>query len=106
MRLDQLKRNLMPRKIGQYYPDAKTTREDIEWLMGLAAGYDAGVDLEMGFPKNKDVLSRSAAGRKPGNNGMFSEKQKMLLRQTDCVFTIVAQGRWRMGTALCPPLAF
>ena len=96
MRLDQLKRNLMPRKIGQYYPDAKTTREDIEWLMGLAAGYDAGVDLEMGLPKGKDIFTPIRGWEEARQKNMFSEKQKMLLRQTDCVFTIVpkAGGGW------------
>jgi hypothetical protein len=94
MRLDQLKRNLMPRKIGQYYPDAKTTREDIEWLMGLAAGYDAGVDLEMGLLKNKDILSLISGWEKARQNGLFSEKQKMLLRQTDCIFTLAPKPRF------------
>jgi hypothetical protein len=96
MRLDQLKRNLMPRKIGQYYPDAKTTREDIEWLMGLAAGYDAGVDLEMGFPKGKEIFTPIRGWEEARQKNMFSGKQKMLLRQTDCVFTIVpkAGGGW------------
>jgi len=96
MRMDQLKRNLMPRKIGQYYPDEKTTREDIEWLMGLAAGYDAGVDLEMGFPKGKDIFIPIRGWEEARHKGLFSEKQKMLLRQTDCLFTLVpnAGGGW------------
>jgi hypothetical protein len=96
MRLDQLKRNHMPRKIGQYYPDAKTTREDIEWLMGLAAGYDAGVDLEMQLPKEQEVFAPIRGWEEARRQGLFSEHQKMLMRQTDHLFTLVekAGGGW------------
>jgi len=40
-----LKEDLLPRKMGQFRINAITTQKDIEWVMGLSAGYDVGVDF-------------------------------------------------------------
>ncbi|MFV0506549.1 MAG: hypothetical protein ACK5L5_07555 [Bacteroidales bacterium] len=40
-----LEEDLLPRKMGQFSIDDKTTLKDIQWVMGLCAGYDAGVDF-------------------------------------------------------------
>jgi hypothetical protein len=50
----------------------------------------------MRIPKNKEVVAPIRAWEEARHKGMFSEKQKMLLRQTDCVFTLVAKpdGGW------------
>ncbi|MFV0346676.1 MAG: hypothetical protein ACK5IQ_10600 [Bacteroidales bacterium] len=40
-----LEEDLLPRKMGQFKIDEQTSLQDIQWVMGLCAGYDAGVDF-------------------------------------------------------------
>ena len=93
----QLRRNLMPNKMGQYYPNNTTTVEDINWLMGVATGYDAGVDLDMNSFRLDDFEAMKALDRLlPVLKGwhdlrrrnVLTEDQKLLLRQTDCIFAL------------------
>ena len=39
--------SLMPKKLGQYYPDKNISIEDMEWLCNQIAGWDSRVDLCM-----------------------------------------------------------
>lgn len=41
----ELEEDLMPRKMGQFSIRENTSLKDIQWVMGLCAGYDAGVDF-------------------------------------------------------------
>lgn len=103
----QLLRNHLPNKMGQYHPSKNTTMEDIEWLMALAAGYDAGVDLTLDFPNphRKEILAAVRNWEEARLSHAFTEAQKLQLRQTDCLFTLVKRsdggwepkftGRWR-----------
>jgi hypothetical protein len=103
----QLLRNHLPNKMGQYHPSRVTTVEDIEWLMALAAGYDAGVDLTLDFPnpRRKEILAAVRNWEEARLSHAFTEAQKLQLRQTDCLFTLVKRpdggwepkftGRWR-----------
>ncbi|TKG96995.1 hypothetical protein EYV94_00785 [Puteibacter caeruleilacunae] len=81
-----LKEDLLPRKMGQFRIDKNTTVQDIEWVMGLCAGYDAGVDfyISPNFEEiNKEAISILAEIKKweeARMKGMFSEKQKEKLR--------------------------
>ncbi len=49
-------RNFMPAKLGQFKVTSDTTVEDIDWVMGLCAGHDTGVDLYIspGFMREHD----------------------------------------------------
>ncbi|RIJ48038.1 hypothetical protein D1614_13055 [Maribellus luteus] len=81
-----LKEDLLPRKMGQFSINEKTTKKDIEWVMGLCAGYDAGVDfyIEPNFEDiNKDansILSEIKKWEEARMKGVFSEEQKQQLR--------------------------
>jgi hypothetical protein len=88
----QLVNNHMPHKMGQYYPDDATS-EDMEWLMAVAAGWDAGVDLHFtrASPKSENMktlgnIVRLWMAARQAN--AFSESQKLGLRQTDRLYTL------------------
>ena len=55
-----LEEDLLPRKMGQFSIGAKTTVKDIQWVMGLCAGYDAGVD----FYVSPNILKENTVAEK------------------------------------------
>ena len=81
-----LKEDLLPRKMGQFSINERTTKKDIEWVMGLCAGYDAGVDFYIGpdFEEvNKEagsILSEIKKWEEARMKGMFTDLQKEKLR--------------------------
>ena len=97
----QLRNNLMPYKLGQYYPETATV-EDVEWLLALATGWDSGFDFQLDVTKmrknpdyNKiiEVLKLWAVARA---ENAFTEQQKMAMRQTDVQYKLSrkANGGW------------
>ena len=86
-----LHNNLVPNKMGQYYP-TDATLEDIEWLMARACGWDAGVDLNIKVnkitknPEYKAMCNALRLWEKARMDKVFTEKQKMFLRQTDRLY--------------------
>ena len=81
-----LKEDLLPRKMGQFSMNNRTTKKDMEWVMGLGAGYDAGVDfyISPNFEKtNKEgtaILAEIKKWEEARMKGLFSEEQKAKLR--------------------------
>ncbi|WP_339708402.1 hypothetical protein [uncultured Kriegella sp.] len=81
-----LKEDLLPRKMGQFSINAKTTKKDIEWVMGLCAGYDAGVDfyispnIEEINKEANSILSEIKKWENARMEGLFTEAQKEKLR--------------------------
>ncbi|MDO6604032.1 hypothetical protein [Arenibacter palladensis] len=81
-----LKEDLLPRKMGQFSINAKTTKKDIEWVMGLCAGYDAGVDfyispnIEEINKEANSILSEIKKWENARIEGLFTEAQKEKLR--------------------------
>lgn len=81
-----LKEDLLPRKMGQFRINQETTRKDIEWVMGLCAGFDAGVDFYISPDIEKinneadDILAEIKKWENARMNGLFSEEQKTKLR--------------------------
>lgn len=81
-----LKEDLLPRKMGQFSINAKTTKKDIEWVMGLCAGYDAGVDfyispnIEEINKEASSILTEIKKWEDARMNGLFTEAQKEKLR--------------------------
>jgi hypothetical protein len=99
----QLKRNLMPNKLGQYYPD-QATAEDIEWIMGLVTGWESGVDFSLNIktiqqnPEYDKIVGSFQLWEQARTENIFTEEQKMKLRQTDVVYKLThdADGRWEL----------
>lgn len=98
-----LKEDLLPRKMGQFSINERTTKKDIEWVMGLCAGYDAGVDfyISPNFEKiNKEadaILSEIKKWEEARMKCLFSEDQKKKLRDP---FTFYALDKNSEGVKL------
>lgn len=101
-RMTQLRSNLMPRRLGQHYPDRHTTVEDIEWLMALAAGWEAGVELHVEIddfnqnPNRAELVRKIYLWEEARLAGVFTEAQKRDFRQTDRIHSLerAADGTW------------
>jgi hypothetical protein len=93
-RMIQLRNNLMPRRLGQHYPDRHTTVEDIEWLMALASGWDAGVELHVQIddfnqnPHRAEIVRKIRLWEEARLNQIFTDEQKRNFRQTDRLHTL------------------
>jgi hypothetical protein len=81
-----LKEDLLPSKMGQFSINEKTTKKDMEWVMGLGAGFDAGVDfyispnfLEINKEAN-EILAEIKKWEDARMEGLFTEEQKEKLR--------------------------
>lgn len=81
-----LKEDLLPTKMGQFSINSRTTQKDMEWVMGLGAGFDAGVDFYIRpdfLESNKEAEAILAEIKKWENarmKGLFTEEQKEKLR--------------------------
>jgi hypothetical protein len=81
-----LKEDLLPRKMGQFSVNARTTKKDMEWVMGLGAGFDAGVDFYISphfLEINKEaeaILAEIKKWEDARMKGLFTEEQKEKLR--------------------------
>lgn len=103
-RMIQLRNNLMPRRLGQHYPDRKTTVEDIEWLMALATGWGAGVELHVEIdnfnqnPHRTEIVRKIRLWEEARLDQIFTDEQKRDFRQTDRLHTLdrAADGTWQM----------
>jgi len=82
----ELKEDLMPRKMGQFRINNKTTLKDIQWVMGLCAGYDAGVDFYISpanianNPEGEEILKEIKRWEKVRRKQTLSAKQKEKLK--------------------------
>jgi hypothetical protein len=86
--------SLTPKKLGQYYPNKDTSVEDIEWLCNQIAGWNSGVDLSIGYdnihqnPNYKKLASTFRLWEEARIKQVFSEKEKLNLRQTTSVYSL------------------
>ena len=114
--------NLMPNKMGQYYPTFATL-EDLEWLMARVCGWDSGVDLNINVnairknPEYKAICKALGLWEKARINKVFTEKQKMFLRQTDRLYHLSEDNNGKLhlkfvkfwqhkGVKISPPSVF
>jgi len=81
-----LMEDLLPRKMGQFSITERTTKKDIEWVMGLCAGWDAGVDFYINHrieeinEEAADILAEVKKWEDARMSGLFSDEQKEKLR--------------------------
>lgn len=100
----RLSKNLMPNKLGQYYPNEATV-EDVEWIMGLATGWNSGVDFMIDIdvfrknPQYEEIVKKLRLWTEAREQRIFTEEQKMMLRQTDiqCKLSQDADGTWNLS---------
>ncbi|MDR0390903.1 MAG: hypothetical protein LBH59_03275 [Planctomycetaceae bacterium] len=98
----ELRRNLMPNKFGQYSEASKATAEDINWVMGLVAGWDSGLDLNLYYgelkrnPEYEQIVKHITLWEQAMSEKSLTEHQKMLLRQTDSIYKLTRKddGGW------------
>jgi len=80
------RRNLMPSMLGWFSLRPETTPEDIEWMLALGAGYDAGFGLSTSLEtlrkhgKRDEMLALIKLWEKARMEGIFTEEQKSRLR--------------------------
>jgi hypothetical protein len=80
------RRNLMPSMLGWFSLRAETTPEDIEWMLALGSGYDAGFGLSTNLEtlrkhgKKDEMLALIKLWEKARMDGIFSEEYKSRLR--------------------------
>lgn len=89
-----LEEDLLPRKMGQFSIGAKTTVKDIQWVMGLCAGYDAGVDFYVSPNLLKEntaaekILREIKAWEQVRSAQTLSKEQKQKLRDPYSVYQL------------------
>jgi hypothetical protein len=108
---ERMLRNHMPRRLGQYHPTPgpypwitlpETTRDDIDWVMAQAAGWDVPVDFYIHnqlFRQNPHyvaLLRRIRRWESARLAGAFTETERLRLRQTDCLFRLEDDGGGRV----------
>ncbi len=108
---ERMLRNHMPRRLGQYHPTPgpypwitlpDTTLDDIDWVMALAAGWDVPVEFYLHNrlfrqnPNHVALLSRIRLWEEARLAGMFTENDRLHLRQTDCLFRLEDDGGGRL----------
>ena len=79
-------RNLMPGMLGWFKMTPETTLEDIEWMLSLSAGYDAGYGFVTSFDaveqngRADQILALLGDWEKLRMDNAFSESQKAKMR--------------------------
>ena len=79
-------RNLMPSMLGWFSLRPETTAEDIEWMLALGAGYNAGFGLSTSLEtirkngKSNEMLAMIRNWETARLNKLFTEEQKTRMR--------------------------
>ncbi len=97
-------RNYMPHMLGWFLVTPNTTIEDIEWMMSVAAGYNAGYALVMShdaFKTNPDIdriVETIVRWEEAKKLGIFSEAQNVRLKDPKNDFHLekVAGKEWTL----------
>ena len=95
MRQVQLRNNLMPNKMGQYYPEKAESVDDINWLMARVVGWESGVDLALGVnsfnqnPLKDKFCEKLRLWEELRGHNKLSKIQKISLRQIDTKYDVV-----------------
>jgi len=89
---DYFQRNMMPGMLGWFKMTPETSLEDIEWMLSLSAGFDAGYGFVTskeaieGNGRSDEILSLIAAWEAARMADVFSAEQKQRLKSRDQEF--------------------
>jgi hypothetical protein len=100
------KRNLMPSMLGWFSLKMETMPEDIEWMLALGAGYNAGFGLSTNLEtlqkhgKNTEIFSLIRHWEKLRLKQAFSEDQKERMRSLKSEFHIdsISANKYELST--------
>ena len=87
-------RNLMPGMLGWFKMTEQTSVQDIEWMLSLSAGYDAGYGFVTSFNaidgngKTAEILALIGQWEKARMADVFTESQKSRLKARDQEFQL------------------
>jgi hypothetical protein len=97
-------RNYMPNMLGWFLVNADTRVEDVEWMMSVAAGYNAGYALVVrynAYKNNPDmdrIIETIVLWEEAKRLGIFSPEQRFRLKNTGNDFSLkkVAGNEWAL----------
>jgi hypothetical protein len=97
-------RNYMPNMLGWFLVTPTTTVEDVEWMMSVSAGYNAGFALVLRYealkknPNIDSIIATIARWEQAKQLGIFNPTQRALLKNTknDFHLTHEALGNWQL----------
>jgi hypothetical protein len=94
----------MPNMLGWFLVTPTTTVEDVEWMMSVSAGYNAGFALVLRYealkknPNIDSIIATIARWEQAKQLGIFNPTQRALLKNTknDFHLTHEALGNWQL----------
>lgn len=98
-------RNYMPNMLGWFLVNADTQVEDVEWMMSVAAGYNAGYALVLrhnAFKKNPNIdkiIETIVLWEEAKKLGIFNKEQRMALKNPGNDFQLrkLANKEWSLA---------
>lgn len=97
-------RNYMPNMLGWFLVTPTTTLEDVEWMMSVSAGYNAGFALVLRYealkknPNIDSIIATIARWERAKQQSIFNPTQRALLKNTknDFHLTMATPGNWQL----------
>lgn len=97
-------RNYMPNMLGWFLVTPTTAVEDVEWMMSVSAGYNAGFALVLRYealkknPNIDSIIATIARWEQAKQQSIFNPTQRALLKNTknDFHLTMAAPGNWQL----------
>lgn len=97
-------RNYMPNMLGWFLVTPTTAVEDVEWMMSVSAGYNAGFALVLRYealktnPNIDSIIATIARWEQAKQLGIFNPTQRALLKNTknDFHLTLAAPSNWQL----------
>jgi hypothetical protein len=89
-----LEQDFMPRKMGQFSLKKNTTFKDIQWVMGLCAGLDSGLDFYVSpqfletHPDADKILSEIKRWEDVRYNQLLTQEQKETLKDPLSIYAL------------------
>jgi len=98
-------RNLLPKFMGGYKINPKTTLDEVEWFCAKAAAFDAGYAIQVDDPKgmlaspNNEILCRAMLEwQKVRESGAIPKEIKRIMQQPMAEFHLesIEDGKWKL----------